>query len=137
MGRFSVDLELVNYKDLVRARAGDIPPTAVRKALTRAVVDSGATSLVLPGPVAKALGLTEKSRTRVRYADRCAALRPLVGDVHLRYAGRDGVFDAIVEPKRTSALLGTIVLEALDLVVDCENQRLVRRDPRYIVSEIE
>ena len=35
------------------------------------------------------------------------------------------------------ALIGAIVLEDLDLLVDCTNQRLVPRDPKYVVSEIE
>jgi hypothetical protein len=51
--------------------------------------------------------------------------------------GRHGVFTAVVEPKRESALIGAIVLEDLDFVVDCTTQRLVPRDPRYVVSEIE
>ncbi len=45
--------------------------------------------------------------------------------------------NAVVEPDRESALVGAIVLEALDLLVDCTHQRLVPRDPRYVVSEIE
>ena len=52
-------------------------------------------------------------------------------------AGRDSVFTAAVEPKRESALLGAIVLEELDFLVDCTGQRLVPRDPKYIISEIE
>jgi hypothetical protein len=45
--------------------------------------------------------------------------------------------NAIVEPARESALIGAIVLEDLDLLVDCANQRLVPRDPNQIISEIE
>ena len=58
-------------------------------------------------------------------------------DVHLTYAGRGSVFDAVVEPDRDSALIGAIVLESLDLLADCTTQTLVPRDPERITSEIE
>jgi len=55
----------------------------------------------------------------------------------LTYAGRIGVFSAVVEPKRDSALIGAIVMEDLDLIVDFTKQRLEPRDPGKIISEIE
>jgi hypothetical protein len=42
-----------------------------------------------------------------------------------------------VEPRRTTALIGAIVLEELDFIVDCARQTLRPRDPDGIVSEIE
>jgi hypothetical protein len=51
--------------------------------------------------------------------------------------GREGVFTAVVEPKLDTALIGAIVLEELDLVVDGTTQRLHPRDPNWIVSKIE
>ena len=61
----------------------------------------------------------------------------LVQGVHLELQGRNSIFKATVEAKRDTALIGAIVLEDLDFLVDCEKQRLVPRDPKYIVSEIE
>ena len=58
-------------------------------------------------------------------------------DIHLQYGDREGVFNAVVEPDRQSALIGAIVIEDLDLLVDCVTQQLVPRDPKQIVSEIE
>jgi hypothetical protein len=42
-----------------------------------------------------------------------------------------------VEPDRTTAVIGAIVLEALDLLVDCRTQTLQPRDPSGIIAEIE
>jgi predicted aspartyl protease len=137
MARFTVEIELANYEDMVRARNGDIAESAVRQLTIEAVVDSGAVSLVLPGTVAAKLGLKEKGKSRVRYADHRTALRDVVGDVHLRYRDRDSVFDALVEPRRKNVLMGAFILEALDLIVDCKHERLVPRDPKYIISEVE
>jgi hypothetical protein len=43
----------------------------------------------------------------------------------------------VVEPKRETALLGAIVLEDLDLLVDFQNERVVPRDPSGAIFEIE
>jgi hypothetical protein len=51
--------------------------------------------------------------------------------------GRHGNFVAIVEPKRTDALIGAIVLETLDLLIECVTQTLQPRDPSGMTSEIE
>ena len=137
MGRFAVEVELANFKDVARAEDGLISPEQVRKARIRGVVDSGATYLVIPESVAKQLGAETRGRVKVRYADGRTADRPVAKHVHLSYGGRDSVFDAIVEPGRESALIGAIVLEVLDYRVDCTEQRLVPRDPKQITAEVE
>jgi predicted aspartyl protease len=138
MGRFSVDVEIVNYKDIVKAEEGLLDPAKVRRKSIRGVVDSGAALLVLPQSVVKELGLTlHKGKVKVRYADGRSSTRLQVGGVQVSLNGRDSIFTAMVEPKRESALIGAIVLEALDLLVDCSKQRLVPRDPKFVISEIE
>lgn len=137
MGRFSVDVELANHVDVATAKGGYIPTAQIRKAIVRGVVDTGATRLVLPASTITELGLVPEGQVSVRYADGRTATRSLVHDVQLTYAGRSGVFTAVVEPDRDSALIGAIVLEDLDLIVECGRQLLVPRDPKQIISEIE
>jgi hypothetical protein len=57
--------------------------------------------------------------------------------ISLAYGGREGLFSAIVEPGRETVLIGAIVLEDLDSLVDCVNQPLVPRDPKQVISEAE
>ncbi len=137
MGRFSVEVELANDKDLVQSETGAISPQDVRRMRIRGVVDSGATFLVIPESVAKQLGLDICGAVKVRYADGRTAERPVAQRIHLRYGGRDNVFSAIVEPGRESTLIGAIVLEVLDFRIDCTEQRLVPRDPNQIIAEVE
>jgi predicted aspartyl protease len=137
MGRFSVEVELANNEDLLRAKIGLISPEQVRRERIRGVVDSGATRLIIPAVVAQRLGLETAGNSKVRYADGRTAERSIVKGVYLSYGGRDSVFKAIVEPDRESALIGAIVLEDLDFLVDCAGQQLVPRDPKQIVSEAE
>ena len=137
MGRFSAEVELANHEDIYRAKAGLIPPDQVRRARVRGVVDSGATRLVIPSSLAQQLGLEISGSAKVRYADGHSADRSIAKGIFLSYGGRDGVFSAVVEPGRESVLIGAIVLEELDFLVDCSGQRLIPRDPKQIVSEAE
>jgi predicted aspartyl protease len=137
VGRFYVDFEVANYRDLMRAEDGLLDAGKVRRLKLRGLVDSGASRLVLPGSVVKKLGLPATKRVRVRYADRRSKIRDAVSNVYVELLGRSGVFTAGVEPKRRIALIGAIVLEDLDFLIDPSRERLVPRDPKFVVSEIE
>jgi predicted aspartyl protease len=137
MGRFSVEVEVTNDEDVYRANAGIIPQAEIRRARVRGVVDTGATRLVIPEALADQLGLGISGTTQVRYGDGQTAERAIVQRIRLAYGGRESIFSAIVEPGRESILVGAIVLDELDFVVDCIAQRLVPRDPNQIISEVE
>ena len=136
-GRFAVEFEVANNVDMSQVEAGSLSPDRVRRVRLKGVVDTGATRLVLPADVVAQLGLAQTNTVSVRYADGRQEVRPLVGNVHLELQGRSSVFNAVVEPGRTTALIGAIVLEDLDFLVDCTGTKLVPRDPKLIVSEIE
>src|SRR5262249_4245839 len=136
VGRFTVEFDVANYRDLVAADLGSLDREKVRRARIRGVVNTGASQVVLPAKIAKELGLPRSGKVKVRYADARKTTRDSVDDVYIEILGRHGTFTAIVEPKRDDVLLGAIVLEAFDLVPDCVRQRLVPRDPDFIVSEI-
>ncbi len=137
VGRFSVELEIANNDDLALARRGLLPPDQVRRETIHGVVDSGATKLVLPQAVVKRLGLPLGDKIKVRHADGRKVQREGAEGVYVQLLGRHGTFTAIVEPRRKTALVGAIVLEDLDLLVDCTAQRVVPRDPRGAIYEIE
>ncbi len=137
MGRLIVDVEVANYRDIVETELGHLPAAKVRRMTIKGVIDSGATRVVLPEAVAKHLGLPATSKVKVRYTDGRTAKRPQVEAVYLKLLGRHSVFNATLEPKRDTALIGAIVLEDLDLLLDSAKQRLYPRDPDFVVSEIE
>ena len=137
VGRFSIQFEVANNDDMAATRRGDLDPEKVRSFTITGVVDSGATRLVLPKAVIKKLGLPATEKVKVRYADGRRGTRAAAEGVYVEIQGRHGIFTAIVEPKRKNALIGAIVLEDLDYLIDCTNQRLVPRDPRFVVNEIE
>ena len=114
-----------------------MPADQIRRETIHGLVDSGATRLVLPEAVVKRLGLPLGDPVNVRYADGRRARRKGVERVYVQLLGRHGTFTAICEPKRETALIGAIVLEDLDLLVDCVAQRVVPRDPSGATYEIE
>lgn len=137
MGRVTVEVEVANRADVLLAQRGALPSEEVRRLRINGVVDTGATWLVLPKTVADQLGVAVTGKVRVSYADRRQAMRSVVEDVQVELLGRSSSFNAIVEPKRKDILVGAIVLEALDLLVDCVTQTLQPRDPKQYTAEIE
>jgi predicted aspartyl protease len=137
MGRVVGKVELVNHVDAIKAKSGILPPENVRRVQIDAIVDTGASHLVIPQSVADALGVPVIGQTTVRYAGQRQAAKPIVSDVEVHVLARDGVFKAIVEPDRKDVLLGAIVLEDMDFIVDCRTQTLVPRDPNGTLAIIE
>jgi predicted aspartyl protease len=137
MGRFNVEFEVANYGDMILAQRGLMPEDQIRRQTVQGVVDSGAARLVLPQSLVKHLGLTLGEKMVVRYADGRRAERRQAEGVYVELLGRHSTFTALVEPKRDTALIGAIVLEDLDLLVDCKKQRLIPRDPHGPIYEIE
>ena len=137
MGRATLDFEIANNRDVELAEGGIIAPDQIRRLTLRGVVDAGATRLVLPESAIKPLGLTPSGMANVHHADRRSARIATVRGVWLELLGRQGVFTAFVEPNRTNALIGAIVMEDLDFLVDCVTQTLIPRDPGGLSGEIE
>jgi predicted aspartyl protease len=137
VGRIRIEVEVANNDDLIRAKDGHLPPDKVRRQRIDGIVDSGATKLVLPQSVAKQLGLRLRNKSKVRYADGRRAARREAKGVYVELLGRHDTFSAIIESRPKTALLGAMILEGLDLLVDCQQQRLVPRDPSGPIYEIE
>jgi len=83
-----------------------------------AKIDTGATMWVLPGDVAALHQFPVSRRISVKYADESRAEKDVTWGVELEICGRKAVFEAIIEPKKTSALVGAIVMETLDLMIE-------------------
>jgi hypothetical protein len=137
VGRFTVEIEVANNDDLAAVRRGALESDKVRRMKVQSVVDSEAARFVLPQAVVKQLGLPITGKFKVRYADHLKATRPRAEAADVEILGRHDVFHAIVEPNRDTALIGAIVLEAMDLLVDCTNQRLIPRDARFEIVELD
>jgi predicted aspartyl protease len=137
MGRITLEFSIANNDDVAAVRKGTLPPDQVRRVTLQGVVDTGVTRLVLPESAVNQLGLPASGTATVRYGDRRSASRSLVKDVSVELLGRQGVFSAVVEPDRITALIGATVMEDLDFLVDCATQTLQAHNPNTIISEVE
>jgi predicted aspartyl protease len=137
MGRVAVEIEVWSNVDQMLADLGMLPADKVRRVRLPAVVDSGSTYLVLPASTVAQLGLTPYGRKTVKYADQRRVERDVVANVWLELQGRKGLFEAVVEPDRTDALVGAVPLEIMDFLIDCLHNTLVPRDPNTIITEVE
>ena len=112
-------LKLTNDADAQYAQRGLIQPSEVRRATVEALVDTGATMLVLPEDLVAALGLPHRPNPRrTKLADGTVIAIPWVGGVLIEILGREMTCDALVMPAGSTPLIGQIPLEGLDLIVD-------------------
>ena len=94
-----------------------------------AVIDTGATMLVLPQDIIEQLDLRKMREATVRYANNHTETKSIYGVVTVDIKGRAGEFNVLAEAEGCQPLIGQIVLEQLDLVVD-PGSRTVMTNPR-------
>ena len=128
MDKITAEVQIENAVDWIRAEGDGGAP--IRSVTTLAHVDTGVTELCVGEDVARPLGLREVRRVGLVLADGRETTAPVVGPVRVTVLGRSVLHELVVLPPGTEALLGTIVLGALDLIVDPSGRRLLARDKR-------
>jgi clan AA aspartic protease len=123
MGQVHVQVVLTNYREAVLARLGQLDVSQVHRYETEALIDTGAVQSVIPSAVADRLGLMRLRHTDAQYADGRIEEVDLAEVVIIEMLGRQIEITPMVLGEHV--LLGVMVLEGLDLMVDCHNNRLV------------
>jgi predicted aspartyl protease len=127
MGKVVVTAKIENLEDLYRVKSGQLLDDQVRRIeVPDALVDTGATTLLLPRRMIAALGL-DPVRTRHSRGLGGDFLLPMFGTVRLTIQGRDCPVDVGEIGDQYLVLVGQMPLEALDWVVDTNGQRLIGR----------
>jgi len=128
MGDVYVEIILENYDDRVLSKKGYLDSKDTRAEKIRVLADSGSTMLVLPQDLVERLGLEIRSeKVIVTYADERKEARSVAGILTVRVGDRSMETDCVVNPPASEPLLGQIILERLDLLVDCKEGKLVPR----------
>jgi clan AA aspartic protease len=125
MGKVIVSAKMENLEDLFQHRKGHLPADQIRNVtVPDALIDTGATGLVLPKSLVSQLGLKPVRQRNMRTA--AGPMQMNICDaVRLTVQGRDCTLDVYEAPDTVPVLIGQIPLEALDFVVDPLNQRLI------------
>lgn len=124
MGRVTTTLAVTNLIDEVDAERGMIRADEVRSVtVNNVLVDTGATTLCLPGNIIAQLGLRLLREVVVQTATGISQAR-IFQDAKISLQGRQGTFECLELPEGSNPLLGVIPMEALGIEVDLKNQRL-------------
>ena len=127
MGEIAVNVELENAEDRGFFERGHGQESDIRRTSIEAIVDTGAVMPVLPQSVVERLGVRIRRTAIVTYADERKEERPVAGPLTIHVCNRFMSTDCVVGPPLGEALVGRIVLEALDLVADCTKHTLTPR----------
>jgi predicted aspartyl protease len=125
MGKVFATAKIENLQDVYDAQRGLLPDDQVRRIeVPDAVIDTGATTLLLPKRMVAALGL-KPLRTRHSRGLGGDFLLPMYGTVRLTIQGRDCALDVGEIDDQYPVLVGQIPLESLDWLVDTKGGKLV------------
>jgi predicted aspartyl protease len=125
MGRVLVTAKLENLEDLWRVRSGLLQDDqAHRIEVTDALVDCGATNLLLPSRLIAQLGLQRIGSRTIRTTGGVATF-PLYDSVRLTIQGRFCQCDVIAVGDDCPVLIGQVPLELLDFVIDMKNHCMI------------
>lgn len=125
MGEVKEYFQLTNFSDLCLAKGGHLPKDKIRSLQLEMIVNTGATMVVLSEDIARKLGLEKENEVYMRLADnslrKCFKAKGLL----VQFDGRESLTDCLIGEKGIESLLGQIPLEEMDLVVDCNNKRII------------
>jgi clan AA aspartic protease len=113
-----VQLRLENAGDRILADAGHLDASAVRDASVEALVDTGAVMALLPQDLVERLGLPTNGSIIVTLANEQRVELPRARHLSLAIGDREMDTDCLVGPPQCEPLVGQLVLERLDLIVD-------------------
>lgn len=124
IGRITTTLVVTNRGDQILAERNVISVEEIRSlTLKNVLVDTGATTLCLPADVISHLGLSLLKEVDVATATGFGKAR-IFQDAKISLCGREGTFECLELPGGTDPLLGIILLEALGVELDLQNQTL-------------
>lgn len=123
MGEIRAKVKLTNAVDQALASLGKLESDKVRTVEVNAVVDTGAVASVLPVHIVEQLGLQIRGHKVAKYADGRNDTVGVTSPVLFEILNRDTIVDALV--LGDEVLVGQTVLEMLDLLADCSNQRVM------------
>jgi clan AA aspartic protease len=123
MGEIRVKVRLTNTFDEMLANRGKLGKRKVRSYEADAVVDTGAVRSVVPPHVLKKLGAMATESSVASYADGRTEELPISEPIGFDLLGRQAREEAFV--LGDEILIGQTVLEKMDLLADCRNNRLI------------
>jgi predicted aspartyl protease len=123
MSIFKEEITLSNVVDKVRVECGVLKE--IRALTVKAMPDTGSWTLVINEATREKLGLAIEGAIGASLADGSTATYNQTEAVKIQWKNRSTTQQALLVPGADDILLGALPLEAMDLMVDPVNERLV------------
>jgi clan AA aspartic protease len=136
MGTVYAELILKNAVDVGSAWRGYITEKEVHQVAVRALVDTGAGTLVIGDDICQKLGLSIKGLRGVTLAGGEHVVGKITEPVEIHWNERFSTFLALVLPGEHEVLLGAIPLEDMDLIVDPKRQELIGAHGDEVITRV-
>ena len=124
MGEVRIRVTMRNFVDVALVERGSGHIEDVPTSYLDCLVDTGSLMVLLPQDEVGKLGLSRGGHVIVTYADDRREDLPLARGLEVSLLGRSMVTDCVIGPPLCEPLIGQLVLEELDLVVDCARNTL-------------
>ena len=124
MGLVHADITLKNVEDQIKAKIGLITDREIRQLSVRALVDSGAWTMVINEATREKLGLSITRSSQGTLADGSRGQYQIAGPLEIWWKDRSFICEAVVIPTADENLLGAIPMEGMDLIVNPGSQEL-------------
>ena len=134
MGQVKTKIKVENSFDLTLSKKGDVQKEKVRSVERNALVDTGATLVGLPKRIIQQLGLTLLGTKKVSTATGIVK-HNIFMDAQITVMDRICGADIMEIPDHLPPLLGYLVLQELDLIVDPSHEEL-KPNPEHGGEEI-
>jgi clan AA aspartic protease len=136
MGRTYAEITLANSSDNVLALQGRIPKEEVKQLTVKALVDTGADTLIINEKVKRQLDLPVHEKKKAKLADGSIVECEMVGPVDVSFKTRSTSCRALVVPGDGEVLLGAIPIEDMDVLIDLKNNIMTLPPDRPDVAQV-
>ena len=127
MGYVIADIILKNFNDILKTKMGFTEKPEIRQTKVKAIVDTGAGTLVINEEIRRELGLELDGEKPVRLANGVREIVKIADPVEITWKNRKMMCQPWYIPGAGEVLLGAIPLEDMDLIVDPGQQELTGR----------
>jgi len=136
MGAVRVNVKLTSVFEEGLVSRGSLHSRHLRTYEAIGLVDTGALTLVIPQKVVEHLGLKIRKQQVALFANGAQEVLGVTEPVEIECQGRTAAVEALVVGDEI--LIGQVVLELMDFLVDCNNQQLIPnpKNPDYPVAMI-
>ncbi len=124
MGKVKEKIIVRNFGDILKAKEDLIQEDKIRSFELEAIIDTGAAYLCLPPDIIEKLGLLYSQTTEVRTANGNVKRR-IFRAAEITIKERSITQSVMENDRNTPPLIGYLVLEEMDFVVDSKSQKII------------